>query len=38
MRVQQKLEIKWFGKKDFRIVDPYGFYLCFREKENILYE
>lgn len=30
------LELKPWGSKDFRIVDPYGYYICIREAGNIL--
>lgn len=32
------LELKPWGSKDFRIIDPFGFYICIREKSNILHE
>lgn len=32
------LEVKPWGSKDFRIIDPFGFYLCIREAGNILHE
>jgi catechol 2,3-dioxygenase-like lactoylglutathione lyase family enzyme len=34
--LEQKLETKPWGKKDFRLIDPFGYYLCIREDENIL--
>ncbi len=34
--IVQELEAKPWGIKDFRIIDPFGFYLCFREPDNIL--
>ncbi|HCJ52838.1 MAG: hypothetical protein A2898_01080 [Candidatus Kerfeldbacteria bacterium RIFCSPLOWO2_01_FULL_48_11] len=30
------LELKPWDSKDFRITDPFGYYLCFREPRNIL--
>lgn len=33
-QVAQELELKRWGKKDFRIVDPFGFYLRFTELVN----
>lgn len=30
------LEKKPWGSKDFRIIDPFGYYICVREKGNIL--
>jgi lactoylglutathione lyase len=35
-RIVQELELKPWGKKDFRIVDPFGFYLRFTERINWL--
>jgi len=32
------LEVKPWGSKDFRITDPFGFYLCIREAGNILHK
>ncbi len=32
------LETRPWGSKDFRIVDPFGYYLCIREPRNILHE
>jgi catechol 2,3-dioxygenase-like lactoylglutathione lyase family enzyme len=32
------LETKPWGSKDFRIADPFGYYLCIREASNILHE
>jgi len=32
------LELKPWGSKDFRITDPFGFYICVREAGNILHE
>jgi len=34
--IVEPLKIKPWGSKDFRVVDPFGFYLCFREAGNIL--
>ncbi|PWU23014.1 hypothetical protein C5B42_04375 [Candidatus Cerribacteria bacterium 'Amazon FNV 2010 28 9'] len=34
--IVQTIETKPWGNKDFRLVDPFGFYLCFREPNNIL--
>lgn len=34
--IVRKLEEKHWGGKDFRVVDPFGFYLCFRTPKNIL--
>ncbi|MBU1323399.1 hypothetical protein KKE48_02815 [Patescibacteria group bacterium] len=34
----QPLELKPWGSKDFRLVDPFGYYLCIREVGNILHE
>jgi len=36
--VVQSLEKKPWGTRDFRIEDPFGFYLCIRESDNILVE
>lgn len=30
-QISQKLEMKRWGKKDFRVIDPFGFYLRFTE-------
>lgn len=30
------LEDKPWGNKDFRLIDPFGYYLCIREADNIL--
>lgn len=35
-RFAQKLELKPWGRKDFRLTDPFGFYICIREPDNIL--
>lgn len=32
------LEAKPWGSKDFRMIDPFGYYLCVREARNILHE
>ncbi len=34
----QPLMSKPWGSKDFRLVDPFGFYLCIREPTNILHK
>ncbi|MBI4137009.1 hypothetical protein HY469_03010 [Candidatus Roizmanbacteria bacterium] len=34
--ISTPLEKKPWGRKDFRIVDPFGFYICIRESDNIL--
>ena len=34
--ITQPLKVKPWGRKDFRIVDPFGYYICFREPDNIL--
>lgn len=36
-QIVQPLEMKPWGSKDFRIIDPFGYYLCFREPSNILH-
>jgi len=36
--VVQELMVKPWGSKDFRLIDPFGFYLCFREPTNILHK
>jgi catechol 2,3-dioxygenase-like lactoylglutathione lyase family enzyme len=33
-----ELTLQDYGKRDFRIVDPFGFYIRFSEPENNLYE
>jgi uncharacterized glyoxalase superfamily protein PhnB len=32
------LETKPWGSKDFRMIDPFGFYICVREAGNILHK
>ena len=32
------LKMKPWGSKDFRMIDPFGYYLCIREAGNILDE
>lgn len=32
------LQIKPWGSKDFRMIDPFGYYLCVREPGNILHK
>lgn len=32
------LETKPWGSKDFRILDPFGYYICVRESGNILHK
>lgn len=34
--IVQPLETKPWGSRDFRLVDPFGYYLCIRETGNIL--
>ena len=34
--VVEPITTKPWGSKDFRMIDPFGFYLCFREPSNIL--
>lgn len=34
--IVEPLQEKQWGSKDFRMVDPFGFYLCIREPKNIL--
>lgn len=34
--IVQPLEMKPWGSKDFRIVDPFGYYICIREASDIL--
>ena len=34
--IVEKLKLKPWGKKDFRAIDPFGFYLRFSEPDNIL--
>ncbi len=36
--IVQSLELKPWGSKDFRLTDPFGYYLCIREAGNILHE
>lgn len=36
--IAQELKTKRWGTKDFRLEDPFGYYLCFREPGNILKE
>lgn len=36
--IAQPLEIKPWGTKDFRLIDPFGYYLCIREADNILFK
>ena len=36
--IVQPLELKPWGSKDFRLTDPFGYYLCIREAGNILHE
>ena len=36
--IVKPLETKRWGRKDFRIVDPFGFYLRFSEPYNVLEE
>jgi len=36
--IVQPLEMKPWGSKDFRLTDPFGYYLCIREASNILHE
>lgn len=36
--IVQPLIVKPWGSKDFRLVDPFGYYLCIREAGNILHE
>jgi len=33
-QISQRLETKRWGKKDFRIIDPFGFYIRFTEIIN----
>ena len=35
--IVEPLKLKPWGSKDFRIIDPFGYYLCFREPSNILH-
>lgn len=37
-QIAQPLEVKPWGSKDFRLVDPFGYYLCIREPSNILHK
>lgn len=32
------LQVKPWGSKDFRMIDPFGYYLCIREPGNILHK
>lgn len=34
--VAQKLEMQPWGIKDFRVIDPFGYYICIREPDDIL--
>lgn len=34
--IVEELKIKPWGSKDFRMVDPFGYYICVREPNNIL--
>lgn len=36
--IVEPLKTKPWGSKDFRIIDPFGFYLCIREASNVLHE
>lgn len=36
--IVEPLTLKPWGSKDFRIIDPFGYYLCFREPSNILHK
>ncbi len=36
--IAQPLVLKPWGSKDFRITDPFGYYLCIREAGNILHQ
>ncbi len=36
--IVQPVKMKPWGSKDFRIIDPFGYYLCIREPMNILHE
>jgi lactoylglutathione lyase len=35
--IVEPLTLQPWGSKDFRIIDPFGFYICIREPWNILY-
>lgn len=37
-RIITPLELKPWGRKDFRIIDPFGYYICVREPSNILHK
>ena len=34
--IAEQLKVKPWGSKDFRMIDPFGYYLCMREPQNIL--
>lgn len=36
-RIITPLEVKPWGSKDFRMIDPFGYYICIREAGNILH-
>lgn len=36
--IVEPLSLKPWGSKDFRLIDPFGYYLCFREPGNILHK
>jgi catechol 2,3-dioxygenase-like lactoylglutathione lyase family enzyme len=36
--VVQPLIVKPWGSKDFRLTDPFGYYLCIREAGNVLHK
>ncbi len=34
--IVEELKVKPWGSRDFRIIDPFGYYICVREPSNIL--
>lgn len=37
-KIVTPLELKPWGSKDFRMIDPFGYYICIREPSDILHE
>lgn len=37
-KIVTPLEVKPWGSKDFRMIDPFGYYICVREAGNILHK
>lgn len=36
--IVSQLDMRPWGSRDFRMVDPFGYYLCIREPKNILHK